>query len=115
MNSERAPCPGAEEPAARTESASDPRPGGLQASGFRVDHSWRPPVEGSPVGRQRGLRHRRSPLMRRKQRGAEALHVEEERRRASPGRDLALTLLGGFARLLAILAADREGQRPEAL
>src|SRR5437660_370115 len=98
------------------ESASDPlRSKGLRASGFRVDRSWRPPVEGSPVGRQQGLRHRRSPLREEEQRGAGVLHVEEERRSAAPGRELALTLLGSLAGLLAILAANREGQRAEAL
>jgi DnaK suppressor protein len=47
--------------------------------------------------------------------GRRTLHVHEERARAAPGGELTLALLGGLLGLLAILAADREGQRPETL
>src|SRR5439155_22655709 len=47
--------------------------------------------------------------------GRRILHVEEERRGAAPGRHLPLALLGDFARLFAVLAANGEGQRPQAL
>src|SRR5476651_2364889 len=43
------------------------------------------------------------------------LYVHEERARAAPGIELTLTLLGGLARLLAVLAPDRERQRAKAL
>src|SRR5258706_1032224 len=43
------------------------------------------------------------------------LHVREERRRAAPGRELTLALLGDLAGLLAVLAANRERQRAEPL
>src|SRR2546430_13593243 len=62
----------------------------------------------SPVGRN-GLRHRRSPL------DAGLLHVEEERRPAAALRQQPLPLLGVLLGLLAVLAADGEGEGPEAL
>ena len=42
----------------------------------------------------------------------ESLHIEEQRRRASPLGELALTLLGHFLSLFTILAANGEGQCP---
>src|SRR5450759_5491019 len=42
-----------------------------------------------------------------------ALHVDEERRRAAALCHQAITLLFDLARFLAVLAADREGQRAE--
>ena len=47
--------------------------------------------------------------------GRRILHVEEQRRCAAPRRQLALALLGVLARFLAVLAADRERQRAQAL
>ena len=43
------------------------------------------------------------------------LDVEEERRAAAARRELPLALFGGFPRLFAFLAADRERQGPQAL
>src|SRR4029079_17329691 len=43
------------------------------------------------------------------------LHVEEQRRRAAPRRQLPLALLDNFFCLLAVLAADGEGQRAQTL
>src|SRR6476661_222558 len=45
----------------------------------------------------------------------DVLHVDEERRRAAAGGHLALTLLGNFARLLALLAPHRERQGAQPL
>src|SRR5712671_2425821 len=46
---------------------------------------------------------------------AGCLHVQEQRTRAAPGVELTLALLGGFARLFAVLAANGEGERPQTL
>src|SRR5207237_5996925 len=43
------------------------------------------------------------------------LQIEEERCRSAPGVQLTLTLLDGFLGLFAVLTADGERQRPQAL
>src|SRR5437899_6175326 len=58
-----------------------------------------------------GLRHRRSP----ESWDAGCLHVHEEGAAAAAGVELTLTLLGVLPGFFAILAADGEGQRPQAL
>src|SRR5690349_19556154 len=63
----------------------------------------------APVGRNRAPPPAEPP------RWDAGLHVEEQRARAPTGRLLTLTALGVLTRLLAILAADGEGQRAETL
>src|SRR5262252_4726555 len=65
---------------------------------------------GAGGGDGMGLRHRRSPITR----TPGVLHVEEQRGRAAPRR-LTLTPFGVFPRFLALLAANREGQRAQTL
>src|SRR4051794_10461369 len=56
-----------------------------------------------------GLRHRRSPMVP----GTPMLHVEEERARSPACLQLTFPLFGVLPRFFAVLAADRERQRPQ--
>src|SRR4029079_9749724 len=62
-------------------------------------------AEGMPVGSNKGSATGGAP------RDAGILHVEEQGRRAAAGGHLPLALLGVLARLLAVLAANRDRQR----
>src|SRR5206468_3670241 len=75
----------------------------IEASPFSIQSARRDTQRKKrPMGRN-GLRHRRSPEL-----GRRFLHVEEDRARRAPRRKLALALLGGFASLFAVLAANCE-------